>query len=220
MRRMNKWSSRESGESRILTGTVVSQQPGTNKVDVRLARSGNRVIRNVLVPHGAQFFQGDLILVCTTQTMSGWVALTRIQDLDSYGLDSSAVQEEEKLHPPSNFTVAASGQLIIAQWDTWAGSPVCFQVEHKADPRTSTAADVLYTRGSYYVYPASGMNETRYFRVASLRYDVESYKAYYSAWTSWQHATVGLTIQAVYSLLVGYMDDMEMRWDAHLRGDI
>ena len=220
MRRMNQWSSRESGESRILTGTVVSQQPGTNTVDVRVARSGNRVIRQVLIPHGAQFSQGDLVLICTTQTLTGWVAITRIQDLDSYGLESSALQQAAQLHPPSNLTVAASGRLIIAQWDTWAGSPICFLVQHKADPRTDVAASTLYTRGSYYVYSASGINETRYFRVSSLRYDVATNKAYYSAWTAWMHATTGLTLDAVYNLLVGHMEDMEVRWDNHLLGDL
>jgi hypothetical protein len=220
MRRMNRFSSRETGESRILTGTVVSQQPGTNTVDVRVARSGNRVIRQVLVPHGAQFYQGDLILICTTQTLIGWVALTRIQDRDSYGLESSAIQQESELHPPANFTVQAVGKLIIGQWDTWAGSPVCFLLQHKADPRTSDDASTLYTRGSHFVYTASGMNETRYMRVSSLRYDVEDHKVYYSAWTSWKHATTGLTIQAVYNLAVGQMHDQDEMWTMHLLGDL
>jgi len=190
---MDRWASHARDESRILAGTVVSQQPGTNMVNVRVSRGGNRVLQNVMVPHGAQFFQDDLILICTAQGLTGWVALTRIQDLDSYGLESSAVQEELELHPPSNFTVVASERLLIAQWDTWAGSPVCFQVEHKASLGT-TVADVLYTRGSYFIYPASGTGETRYFRVASLRYDVESYKAYYSAWTAWTSATTAVTV--------------------------
>ena len=219
MKRMNQWSSRESSASQILTGTVVSQQPGTNTVDVRLARSGNRVIRQVLIPHGAQFSQGDLVLICTTQTLTGWVALTRIQDQDSYGLESSALQQASELHPPSNFTVTATDELIIAKWDGWPGAAVCFWVQHKADSRTDDAAEELYTYGSYFIYPAS-INETRCVRVSSVRYDVIASVAYYSAWTDWRYATTGLTLDSVYQLLVGHMDENKLLWSEHLRGEL
>ena len=48
--------------SYVVAGTVVSHQPGTNLIDVRIGRTGNRVVRNVVLPYGLYPDSGDTVI--------------------------------------------------------------------------------------------------------------------------------------------------------------
>jgi hypothetical protein len=203
------------------TGIVVSRQPGTNMVDVRLA--GNRIVRNVTVPYGISFQEGDSIVVAAPMSQTGLVAVARLQDPDSYALAAAAeVSGKFEMHPPSGFAVTALQGLIIAEWEGWSGRTLCFDVQHNATATESTAV-TFYTRGSYFLYPTT-VATTRHIRVRTIRYDVARYVAYYSGWTSWASATsVPGVSQAAFDALNDYVKylvaSIEDEWGLHLLGE-
>lgn len=203
------------------TGVVLSHQPGTNIVDVRLA--GNRIVRNVIVPYGANFQEGDNVVVAAPVSQTGLVAIARLQDKDNYALAAAAeVTGRFEMHPPSNFSVTAHQGLIVAEWEGWSGQTLCFDVQHNSTA-SETSAVTFYTRGSYLLYPTTVVT-TRHVRVRTIRYDVAAYVAYYSGWTPWASATSAPGVsQAEFDALNDYVKylvaSIEDEWGLHLLGE-
>lgn len=205
--------------SYIVAGTVVSWQPGTNQIDVRIGRTGNRVVRNVVLPYGLHPDSGDTVLVAHTPTDTPWIAICRVMDKDRYGLAVATSQAENELHPPTGFTVYAVDALIVAEWQGWAGNTLCSLVQHN-DAEEEEGATEFYTWGSYLLYRTTVAN-TRYFRVRNLRYDVQEEVAYYSAWTSWANATSSPPSTAgIASALYLHMHQQDWMWTRHLTGEM
>lgn len=205
--------------SELMEAQIVSQQPGTNLVDVRVGRMGHRVLRKVRVSHGTTYQAGDFVLIARTYTGQGWVCVVKIQDPDQYGLDQATSQAGNELHPPSGFTVYAANSLIIAEWGGWAGgADVCYLCRHNSSEKDENATDFI-TRGSYCVYKTT-VATTRYFRVRSLRYDVTEDEAYYSAWTIWKNATSSpISTAVLHAGLLQYMHQRDWVWTQHIRGE-
>lgn len=209
-------------QSYICAGTVVSWQPGTNVIDVRIGRTGNRVVRNVVLPFGLYPDAGDTVLVAHTPTDTPWIAICRVMDRDRYGLSVATTQAENELHPPTGFTVFAVDSLLVAEWQGWAGNSLCFLVQHNSVGDDDGNEVDFYTRGSYLLYRTTTAI-TRYFRCCTVRYDVDQNEAWYSAWTSWQGATsapaaTAANLDGLEQGLLHHMHEVDWMWTKHITG--
>lgn len=206
--------------SDLVEAEIVSQQPGTNLVDVRLSAMGQRVVRNVRMTYGTTYQAGDTVLAARTAGGVGWVCIARVQDPDQYGLDLATSQAENELHPPTGFTVYVVDSLVVAEWQGWAGGgDICFKVQHNSSA-TGELATEFFTWGSYCLYRTT-VATTRHFRAQALRYDVGSETAYYSAWTAWASATSApVNLAAVESGLLQHMHTSDWMWTKHMVGEL
>lgn len=205
-------------ESRLSLGTVISQPPGTNRVDIRLEGSHHRVIRNVILPMGASLQADDLCLVCRVPGSTSWIALSKIGRSDEWGLALSQVTDETDLHPPSGFVVTPMAGGILGTWEGWPGRATCFQVQYGNKPNGSTAG-AMYTYGSHYLYQVSGPGR-KWIRVRACRYAPSERESYWSAYTPWRGAIPQLSTSELRQQLDEYMHLQEATWQAHLQGDL
>lgn len=174
---------RGRGLGRIQIGTIVSHQPGTNRVDVRALAGGNRVIRNCLVVAGIEFEAGDSVLLVRAAGGVTWIAAAKVLDSKEYGL-TLAEHREQWPWAPQSFTVTGLLEHIMVEWEHYAGQALCWEVQVNTQDSQEDAVS-FYTYGSYLMYRNTGM-VTYYFRVRSINYDVETYEAKYSGWTDWE----------------------------------
>ena len=79
----------------LQVGIVVSAQPGTNRIRVRLASASQRSIRNVTCGDVA-LQASDRVLIARAPRESTWFAVTKIQTTNEYGtVASEALSEDE-----------------------------------------------------------------------------------------------------------------------------
>jgi len=210
-------------ETALLLAEIVSQQPGTATVDVRLANAGDRVVRKVKMPIsgvGISFEVGQIVLVAKTIN-SGWVLICGVQDKDSFGLAQSTVAEANTLFPPNSVAVAALGPLLILSWEGFAGRSLCYQVHHAQS--IYALGELFLTRGSYFLYPTTEV-ETRYFQVRTVSWDVQTNKVYYSSYspwvntTSWMYATL-VEHELLNDNLTNLIEHEQSEWDKHYIGE-
>lgn len=210
-------------ESGLIAGEIVSRQPGTNYVDVRLINSGNRVVRRVLLPYygeGITFEVGQIVLIAKTLN-TGWVLVCAIQDRDSYGVSQSTVAETNTLFPPNSISVTALGPLLILAWEGFAGRSLCYQVNHAVS--ILATGELFLTRGSYFLYPTTAI-ETRYFRVRTVSWNTQTNQAYYSSYSEWVNATSSMwATQTEHDNLVDNLTNLieheQSEWDKHYVGE-
>lgn len=208
---------REVNTSRLEVGTVVSQQPGTNRIDVRLRGSHHRVVRNVLVPYGAAFQTDDTVLVCRVQTEAAWLAIVKVEATDEFGLSLSQVVSETDLHPPSNFTVVGLPGFVLGTWSAWPGRATCFEVQYNTTQLDAGGSH--YTYGGQFIWDCEPPGK-RYVRVRSLRYDVGTYDVFVSAWTAWAYATPQFSSDQILALLGDLQVAYERLWVMAVEGAI
>ena len=205
----------------LQTGTVIAHQPGTNMLQVRLPGAGDRVIERVLAPYDSTFQSGDRVLIVKSPAEAWWMAVCRLQNPDQYGLYSSSAMQENVLHTPSSFTVFATAQLLIGQWDAWSGQALCYEVQYDSTA-DEMSVNFLHTFGSYFIYnpPTPG---TYYARVRAMRYDVALDEAFYGSWSSWGSATTEEIVtradyDALESMFLAHVQEQEWAWALHVTG--
>lgn len=171
---------------RLELGEVLSHQPYTGRMDVRLKGAGSRVIRNVLISPEEPISEGDWVLLARVTAERRWMMVVRLPRHDEYGYEASATQAEEtELHPPANFAVHSAKQHIVGTWDAWPGAAICFQTQiHTASNVDDDVGDLSYTFGNVLVYQGTP-GTTYYARVRAVRFDTSTGTAHGSAWTSW-----------------------------------
>jgi len=163
---------------------VVSQQPGSNRVSVRVAGTHGRVLKHVSAPNGVTLNADDRVLIARTGSESGWMVVTRVQTTEEYGIYVSTKAAKNALHPPDNFTVTPVGGGLLATWDCWPGSALAFEVQWTA-VNDGEYDGSTYTYGGMYLYHQESQSKT-WLRVRAIRYDMEEFQAFTSAWTSWE----------------------------------
>lgn len=203
--------------SRLEVGTVVSHQPGTAQIDVRLRGAHHRVVRRVMAPIEATFESGDWVLVARVASEASWVAITKLQSPDELGLAFSRDRERSDLHPPRNFTVTGLPGFLLGQWDAWTGESLSYHVQTNTRARESGSKDI-YTFGGSYLYPHDPPGKV-FMRIRSLRHDAMKDEAYYSAWTSWKGARVQPGTNEIRAQLDQVYEILETVLDRHLAGE-
>lgn len=206
------------GSTRLELGTVLSHQPGTNRIDVRLQGVHQRVLRKVLIPAEGTFQQDDTVLICKVSSANTWLAIVKVADEDEYGLALSKVAGDSDLHPPSNLVVTGLPGFILGAWDAWPGAAICFEIQAN-DTGADSGGLTSYSYGNVYLYP--GLPPDRlYMRVRSLRYEPDEYEAYWSAWTAWDWAVPLMTAEMVVAQLDEFQHMIEILWVKHLEGEL
>jgi len=207
---------------RLLTGTILAHQVGTNTIYVRLPGAGDRVLKNVVIPHGFEFQANDRVLIAKPPSERYWVAVARLQDPDQFGLTAANVTQEYELHQPSNVQTFSSAQLIICVWDAWTGRAGCFEVQYgeSTDPDFCKS---FYTYGSHFIYRAE-TTIILYIRVRSIRYDVLKKEGYYGAWSDWQSqassdAVTRDEFDQLWCMVQAHIEDNERYVDLHEMGE-
>ncbi len=180
--------SRPSVFARLIVGEVIGQLPGARRISVRPASGSGKSIQNVIVSEDVDYQAGDRVLLARVPTENAWIALTKVRDTNEYGSEITEAEGAQNMHPPSNFAVAGYTDLILAEWEGWAGDTLCFEIQHNSSAAEANASS-FYTRGSYHVYPVPTEPLTRYFRIRTVKYDVPRGVAYYSGWTDWSSAS-------------------------------
>jgi hypothetical protein len=183
-----------------MVGNVVALL-GENRIAVRIGKGGGRVLQSVVIADGVDFQANDRVLLGRISDKSQFVAITKVLDTAEHGIAVSDIMQLGGIHAPGNFQVEALEGFILASWEGWSGDTLCFQVQHNSSA-AETGATNWYTRGSHYLYDV-GKNETRHFRVRSIRYDVKRRRTYYSGWTDWESATA---IGVVHLLALAYAE--------------
>jgi hypothetical protein len=206
------------GSTRLELGTVLSHQPGTNRIDVRLQGVHQRVLRKVLIPAEGTFQQDDTVLICKVTSANTWLAIVKVADEDEYGLALSKVAGDSDLHPPSNLAVTGLPGFILGAWDAWPGNAICFEIQAN-DTGAESGGPTSYSYGNVYLYP--GLPPDRlYMRVRSLRYAPSEAEAYWSAWTSWGDAVPLMTAEMVANQVDELKNSLETLWAMHLEGEL
>lgn len=207
---------------KLLTGIILTHQAGTNVIYVRLPGAGDRVLKNVVIPHGFEFQAGDRVLIAKPSSEQYWVAIVRLQDPDQFGLTAANMTQQYELHQPGNFQMFASEQLIIAVWDAWTGRAGCFELQYgeTTDPEFSQS---FFTYGSHFIYKST-TPITLYARVRSMRYDVIRKEGYYGSWSDWENETSLNAISRnefdqLRALITAHIEDNDRTLSLHLEGD-
>ena len=204
--------------SRLEVGTVVSHQPGTARIDVRLRGAHHRVVRNVMAPIEISFDAGDWVLVARVASESSWVAITKLQNIDQLGLSLSRERERAGMHPPKNFSVDGLPGFLFGRWDTWTGEALAYQVQTNTRAR-ETGSEEGFTFGGSYLYPYSPPGKV-FMRVRALRHNPQKDEAYYSAWTPWAGDRVQPGTEEIREQLDRMYSILETVLDRHLTGEV
>jgi hypothetical protein len=198
--------------------TVVTHLPGSNVASIRLAGTHGRVIKRVAVPAEAVLNADDRVLVAHCQSEATWIVVTRVQTTEEYGLYQSTKAAKNALHPPDNFAVSSLAGAVLATWDCWPGSALAFEVQY-------TAVDdgeydgYSYTYGGMYLHLQESQSKV-WLRARAVRYDMEAYQAFASAWTAWTGARPGIWAEQVRVQLDEYIAFQEEMWLEHLEGNL
>lgn len=189
---------------RLELGEVLSHQPYTGRLDVKLKGAGSRVIRNVIISPDQPVSEGDWILLARVTAERHWIMVVRLPRHDEYGYEASATQADAvPLHPPANFAVHSAKQHVVGTWDAWPGAAICFQTQvYTASSVDVDVGDVSYTFGNLLLYQGTP-GTTYYMRVRAVRFDTEAGTAHGSAWTSWGSA-VPFPLYGTHAARVGY----------------
>jgi len=175
------------GLPQIVVGSVTSAASGGEYATIRVGSGAGRVVRASVVAEGLKLQTDDRVIVAHIGDSPNWAIIARVLDTKDFGLTAGKLLGEDELHPPNNLAVTGILGAVIAQWDAWAGNTICWEVQHNSSD-TVIDAGLLYTRGSYYLYPST-TGGTRYVRVRAVRYDPDDNAAYFSRWSPWQSAT-------------------------------
>jgi len=186
---------RREGIPNLTIGYVTNRPPGSTRASVRLSGQSSRAIRNVKAADGVEFRSGDQVLVANIADSQEWVIVARILDVSEAAGYLASGAASSQLHPPSGFTVFGAIGAVVANWQSWSGSTVCWQVQYNSSASES-GASTLYTYGSYFFYHAASP-ATQYIRVRGIRYDVSTGSAHYSGWTEWAGDTSLATAESL-----------------------
>lgn len=206
------------GSVRMEVATVVAHMPSSNMVSIRIVGTAGRIIQKVVVPDGVTLSADDRVLVARCQSEPFWMVVTRVQSTDEYGSSLAAKAAKNALHPPDNFAVEAIGGGLLATWDCWPGSALAFEVQWTAVVDGGYDG-YIYTYGGMHLYRQESQARS-WLRVRAIRYDMEDYQAFASAWTAWQGARPQVWAENVREQLDQYIAAQEEMWVRHLEGNL
>lgn len=168
---------RQESPSRLMEGTIISADPrGTRTASVRV--SGGRVHTRVYTCDDA-LGVGDKVIVARLEGLGRLVIIGKIVSKHGSSLSKSGL-----LAPPNNFSVLAYPAMVYAQWDTYPGEDLSWEIQYStAGSPYSDAAQVLVSRGSYYLHPCDP-GTTIHMRARGIRW-LGANNVMFSAWTSW-----------------------------------
>jgi len=168
---------RQESPSRIMDGTVISSDPrGTRTATVR--ETGGHVHSRVYTCT-EDIGVGDKVILARLEGLDRLVVLGKIASSQGSSLSNKGV-----LAPPANFSVLAYPAMVYAQWDTYPGEDLSWEIQYSlAGSPYTDAAQVLVSRGSYYLYPCDP-GTTVYMRARAIRWLGDN-NLQYSAWSGW-----------------------------------
>ena len=168
---------RQESPSRIMDGTVISSDPrGTRTATVR--ETGGHVHSRVYTCT-EDLGVGDRVIVARLEGLDRLVVLGKIASSQGSSLSNKGV-----LAPPANFGVLAYPAMVYAQWDTYPGEDLSWEIQYSfTGSPYADAAQVLVSRGSYYLYPCDP-GTTVYMRARAIRWLGDN-NLQYSAWSGW-----------------------------------
>jgi hypothetical protein len=157
----------------------------------------------VIEPEDVITYDGDKWRVSAISYRVGWrggqgqgapvdkVIIARLEGLDRLVIlgkiastQGSSLSHMGVLAPPSNFSVLAYPAMVYAQWDTYPGEDLSWEIQYSLTGSPySDAAQVLVSRGSYYIHPCDP-GTTIYMRARAARWLGDN-NLMYSGWTSW-----------------------------------
>jgi len=168
---------RQESPSHIMDGTVISSDPrGTRTATVR--ETGGHVHSRVYTCT-EDIGVGDKVIIARLEGLDRLVVLGKIASSQGSSLSNKGV-----LAPPTNFSVLAYPAMVYAQWDTYPGEDLSWEIQYSLTGSPyADAAQVLVSRGSYYLYPCDP-GTTVYMRARAIRWLGDN-NLQYSAWCSW-----------------------------------
>jgi len=175
---------REESPTHIMAATVISADVrGTRTAMVR--QTGGRVHTRVYTCT-EDLDVGDQVVIARLAGIDKLIVLGKV--LSGQG---SALSHYGILAPPNNFSVLAAPALVYAQWDTYPGADLSWEIQYSLNGPSaySDAAQVLVSRGSYYQYPVTPGTEVS-MRGRGVRWLGDN-NLMYSGWTGWTTIAAG-----------------------------